>query len=641
MTTFANRLRAAAQLAVMAAGLACLPACTESGGRLPAEIRLLSGPVNGAVITRGGANLVFYGDPSGELASAEKVLFTHHRRDVVWAGRALAGKGAAVVAPITERAYFDGAKEFWERFRQERFHDYGQQSTKILTESLPIDEPAVGGRVIDWRGIAVETLDTPGYTRGSVSYMVEIGGKRVAFTGDLIYAGGRIFDLYSLQDAIEETETRGYHGYAARAADVLASLRKLAAREPDILIPARGPPIHNPAEAVETLIGRLERLFGAYFQTDALRWYWGEDNLRKRALRVLGEQEIDWMPLAARIRQTPPRWWRKFGTSRLIISDSGAAFLIDCGSRQVFDDILALQERGVFHALEGIFVTHFHDDHTDFVQAMAERARCPVYAGAEVRDILENPAAYHMPAMTHTPIRPVHGLEEGRTLRWREFEFRYTYYPGQAIFHGGLDVRRDNGERFFFIGDSFSPSGLDDYCLLNRHFLHPMLGHFRCLDIIEAIEGDYLLVNQHIDESFRYDDAQLKFMRSVLETKRQIIAELTPWDDPNFGTDEQWARFYPYGLTTPPGRPFDLYAVVFNHLDETETYRVTPNVPAGWRSEPASAEIVVEGLAENRVRFRITPDASFSELEIVTADVAFRGRTLREWIEAMVEPRLP
>ena len=632
---------AAAQTAALAAGLACLASCAESGGRLPAEIRLLSGPVNGAVITRNGANLVFYGDPNGELAAAEKVLFTHHRRDVVWAGRALAAQGAKVVAPIAERGYFDGAEEFWERFRTERFHDYAQQSTKILTAALPIDEPAVGGRAIDWRGVVIETLDTPGYTRGSVSYLVELGGKRIAFTGDLIYAGGRIFDLYSLQDAIEETETRGYHGYAARAADVLASLRKLAAREPDILIPARGPPIHNPAAAVEALIDRLERLFAAYFQTDALRWYWGEDNLRKRARRVLGERRIEWMPLATRIRQTPPRWWRKFGTSRLLLSDSGAAFLIDCGSRRIFEDILALQEQGGFQRLEGIFVTHFHDDHTDFVQAMAERAQCPVYAGTEMQDILENPAAYRMPAMTHAPIRPVHGLEEGQTLRWREFEFRYTYYPGQAVFHGGLDVRRDNGERFFFIGDSFSPSGLDDYCLLNRHFLHPLLGHFRCLNVIAAIEGDYLLVNQHIDESFRYDDEQLAFMRKTLETKKQVIAELVPWEDPNFGTDEQWARFYPYGLTAAPGRPFDLYAVVFNHLDETETYRVTPNVPAGWRSDPASAEIAVEGLAEDRARFRITPDASFSGLKIVTADVAFRGRVLREWIEALVEPRAP
>lgn len=631
-------LRIAAALAL---GLACSPGCTESDGGLPREIRFFPGPVNGAAITRGGANLVFYGDSNGELASAEKVLFTHHRRDVVQAGRALVEGGARVVAPVTESAWFDGAEQFWEQFRTERFHDYAQQSTKVLTTAMPIDEAARGGRTIDWRGLEIEVLDTPGYTRGSVSYLVESGGKKVVFSGDLIYDGGRIFDLYSLQDAIAETETRGYHGYAARAADVLASLRKLAAREPDILIPARGPPIDNPSEAVATLIDRLERLFSAYFQTDALRWYWGEDNLRKRARRVLGERKIEWMPLATQIRQTPPRWWRKFGTSRLLISDSGAAFLIDCGSRQIFDDILALQERGGFQKLEGIFVTHFHDDHTNFVQAMAEQAQSPVYAGAEVRDILENPAAYHMPAMTHTPIRPVRGLAEGQTLRWREFEFKYTYYPGQAIFHGGLDVRRDDGERFFFIGDSFSPSGLDDYCLLNRHLLHPLLGHFRCLDIIEAMQGDYLLVNQHIDESFRYDDEQLAFMRKVLETKKQVIAELVPWEDPNFGTDEQWARFYPYGLKTPPGQTFDLYAVVFNHLDETQTYRIKPNVPAGWRSEPASAAIAVKGLSEDRALFRITPPAAFSGLKIVTADVAFRGHDLREWIEAMVESQSP
>ena len=619
-------------------GLAWLAGCVEPSNRLPDEIRMLSGAVNGAVFTRDGANLVIYGDPDGELPNAERVLFTHHRRDVVWAGRALVESGARVVAPVTESGYFAGAEDFWQQFRDDRFHDYAQQSTKVLTTALPIDDPARGGRTIDWRGLEFEVLDTPGYTRGSVSYLVETDNKLVAFTGDLIYDGGRVFDLYSLQDSIGETETRGYHGYAARAADLLTSLRTLAARRPDILIPAHGPVIYDPAEAISTLIDRIERLFSAYFQADALRWYWGEDNLRQRARRILGEREIEWMPMATQLRQTPPRWWHKFGTSRLIVSDNGSAFLIDCGSRQVFDEVIALQERGVFNKLEGIFVTHFHDDHTDFVQAMAERQRCPVYSGSEVKDILENPAAYHMPAMTRTPIRPIEALTEGQTLRWHEFEFTYTYYPGQAIFHGGLDVRRDNGERFFFIGDSFSPSGLDDYCLLNRHLLHPNLGHFRCLNIIDAIEGDYLLVNQHIDESFRYDDEQLAFMRKVLETKTEIIAELVPWEDPNFGTDEQWARFYPYGLEAAAGEPFDLYAVVFNHLSESETYRVTPNVPEGWSCEPASAEITVAAVTEDRVRFRITPDATFDGLEIVTADVAFRDHDLRQWIEAMVEP---
>ena len=136
------------------------------------------------------------------------------------------------------------------------------------------------------------------------------------------------------------------------------------------------------------------------------------------------------MPMAVKLRQTPPRWWRKFGTSRLLISDTKAAFLIDCGSEDVMRQVRRLKRRRVFRELEGIFVTHFHDDHTDYVQAMASEAGAPVYAGKELRDILQNPGAYHMPAMTYEPIRPVHALAEGETLRWHEFEFRYTYFPG-------------------------------------------------------------------------------------------------------------------------------------------------------------------------------------------------------------------
>ena len=194
-----------------------------------------------------------------------------------------------------------------ERFRTERFHDYAQQSTKILTAALPIDEPAVGGRAIDWRGVAIETLDTPGYTEAPCrTWSSWREADRLHRRFDL----RRRPHLRSLQPAGRHRRNRNPRlPRLCRAGGRRpASLRKLAAREPDILIPARGPPIHDPAAAVEALIDRLERLFAAYFQTDALRWYWGEDNLRKRARRVLGERRIEWMPLATRIRQTPPRW---------------------------------------------------------------------------------------------------------------------------------------------------------------------------------------------------------------------------------------------------------------------------------------------------------------------------------------------
>ena len=165
--------------------------------------------------------------------------------------------------------------------------------------------------------------------------MLELDGRRIAFSGDLIYEGGRIFDLYSLQDSIEETETRGYHGYAARSAELLRSLAKIKAAEPDIVVPARGPVLLNPAHDVELLSERIRWLFRAYFRTDALRWYWGEENLLSRARVVLDSEEIEWMPMAVKLRLTPPRWWYKFGTSRLLVSDTKAAFLIDCGSEDV------------------------------------------------------------------------------------------------------------------------------------------------------------------------------------------------------------------------------------------------------------------------------------------------------------------
>ncbi len=610
-----------------------------SGDEIVSGVRFTAGPVNTLAVAAGGSRVVFYGDPSG--APADAVLFTHHRRDVVWAGRPQADAGAETYGPASERELFEEPQAYWEGFRTARFHDYAQQSTKVLTAPLELKQEVRGGQTLQFGSdLSVEVLDTSGYTRGSVSYLFERGGKRIAVTGDLIYDGGKIFDLYSLQDAIPEANVRGYHGYAARAANVINSLRELAVRKPDVIVPARGPIINDPQEAIGQLIARLQELFRNYYRTDALRWYWGDDNLKLRARRVLSDVEPEWMPMANELREIPPRWMHKFNTSRLIVSDDGPAFLIDCGTDQVMEQIEELRKRGVFTTLEGIFVTHYHDDHTDRVQAMAEKYRAPVYAGPETVDILERPAAYHMPAETDRPIRDIRAFKEGEKMDWHEYSFTYTYFPGQAIYHGGLKLERKDGEKFFFVGDSFSPSGLDDYCLLNRHFLHPGWGHYRCIKIIRESDPKFWLVNQHIEPTFRYGPEQLDVMEQTLEAKRQAVAELVPWEDPNFGLDEQWVRLYPYGVTPAAGDKVEMWAVVFNHASEPKTVRITPNVPKGWK-QPAPFEFTVAPLTEQRASFEleIPPDAS--GLKIVTADVDFAGRTLKQWVEAMVEIGAP
>ena len=69
--------------------------------------------------------------------------------------------------------------------------------------------------------------------------------------------------------------------------------------------------------------------------------------------------------------------------------------------------------------LDYALITHYHDDHADQVQAAAERFGCPVWATTELVEVLENPGAYHLPALTANPIRQVHGLEDGTRWQWR------------------------------------------------------------------------------------------------------------------------------------------------------------------------------------------------------------------------------
>ena len=65
---------------------------------------MVSGPVNGAIIERNGKILSIYGDPSGKISKADMVLFTHFRRDVIWAGEKLLNSGTKGIAPAGEKA---------------------------------------------------------------------------------------------------------------------------------------------------------------------------------------------------------------------------------------------------------------------------------------------------------------------------------------------------------------------------------------------------------------------------------------------------------------------------------------------------------------------------------------------------------
>ncbi len=606
--------------------------------KLSPHVTIRQNSTNGAFIKQNGQTLVIYGDPGGDLIKADKVLFTHNRRDVVWAGRKLIDNGAESVVPAQEADSFSKAEEFWTSFVKARFHDYHQQPTKIPTKSIRVNRKVSEGDTIKWQDLEVKVLDTPGYTRGSVSYFVNVDDIRYGFVGDIIFGDGQLFDLYSLQDAVADAKIGGYHGYAGRLGELISSLRKVNNQNPDVLVPAHGPVIKNPKAAIELLIKRLQGAYKNYLSINAGHWYF-KDRYETLAARVLEpDDKVDWMPYAETVRKKPPSWIVPIHNSRLVLSADGAGFLIDCGSRAIIEEVIKLRDSGRLSRLEGLFITHYHNDHTNEINELVRQFKCPVYAGQESKDILENPGAYRLPCLTSQGVPDLIALPDGHKMRWKEFNLTFYYFPGQTLYHDALLVEKDDGERIFFIGDSFTPSGIDDYCLQNRNFLHTGMGYFYCLDHLQKMRPDYLLINQHVVEPFRYNQEQIQHMIAKLEKRKRILAKLFPWDEPNYGIDERWARIYPYGQKVKAGQSLEIAVKIFNHSGSSNIYTVKPHVPKGFQLSPERISVKIKPRMEVEARFEITVPVEVSKnLYVITSDIKFDEWDLRHWSEAILE----
>lgn len=596
------------------------------------------GAINSALISVGDGALAIYDvgkhTPDKSLLKCEQLLLTHHRRDVLSDAIGTLSSSTPITAPKAERDWLEKPTEFWNAFTQSRFHDYSCVSTKIVSQPVEVQRWVSEPDSIAWRGLNFDVIDTPGYTAGAISYLATIDGKKLAFTGDLIYGDGQLLDLYSFQEAIPEAAIRGYHGYAGRLAQLVNSLQKVAAAKPDIIIPARGPLIRDPQTAIAKLIDRVQRLYGNYLSTNALHWYFKEDRMRQCGQRVLGQEaSIELMPYSH--HEPAPDWVFENATSRMLISDEGHGFLLDCGYQRVIDAVQKTIDSGLVTKIEGIFVTHYHDDHTDMVQQAAEQFQCPVYATQEYVDILQNPAAYHMPALTAVPIKNITSLTSGHVMKWHEFELTFHSFPGQTFYHGAVLVRKGNERPVFFVGDSFAPSGIDDYCLQNRNLVHKEGGYNLCFQKLRQFKQPPWLVNEHIPFVFQFNDAELTYLEKRYQQRTEILSQLFPWDAPNYGIDEQWAVFYPYGAAVKANQVVDLAVHITNHSPTSREFTVTPKLPVGMTLVNAPAKLQIPSGKLGKVPLRVNT-GSVTGNHLITADVMSEGMEFRNWIEALI-----
>lgn len=611
---------------------------TSLHGQLPEGIHFEKGPLNSVSIEREGSRVVIYGDNTPDGPEAFLVLMTHLRRDLTEFARAATRGGGAVAAPASVAAFLENPALHWDAWWLKRFDYYDQQVTRLPVEPLAVTQAVKEGDTIsDTHGLNIRVIETPGHTREGVTYLTELGGKKVGFSGELILAGGRVPDLYSFQEAIPEAKIGGYHGYGGRLGQLIRSLEKLAAEKPDILVPVRGDLILEPQKDIEILITRVRKIYANYLSTNALNWYFKEERLTTAGRLVLGETaEVELMDYSEHIDL--PDWCKHLGTTKLLLADDGAGFVLDCGGKGPLDDLKKALAAGIMTRVEGIFVTHTHNDHTAAVAEAAREFGCPVYAVAEVADVLEHPGAWFLPGTSPNAVEKVTVLADGEVLPWKNYRLTAHFFPGQMYNHGALLAERKDHAPVLFIGDSFSPSGLDDYCLMNRNLMREDSGLFLCLKKVRQLPEGSWLVNQHIPHLFRFSAERLDLLEKRYAERRDLIADLTPWDDPNFAIDERWASFYPYGQELRVGHPGRVDLQLWNHSTREREIRVSLHLPAGLIAAETEATVKIPARGRGNLYFLIgTTDDASPGVKVITADLASDDFTLERWAEALVK----
>src|SRR4029450_7523685 len=92
-----------------------------------------------------------------------------------------------------------------------------------------------------WRGREFACVDTRGSSPGGMTYRLRENSRALAFSGDVV-----------LDDATMHTwfDTEWDYGFAAGIKALRASVARLSAEPPDLLLPSHGKPVRDPETRV-------------------------------------------------------------------------------------------------------------------------------------------------------------------------------------------------------------------------------------------------------------------------------------------------------------------------------------------------------------------------------------------------------
>jgi glyoxylase-like metal-dependent hydrolase (beta-lactamase superfamily II) len=557
-----------------------------------------------------------------EVDRVTDVLVTHHHRDQVQGLERAAAAGIRIWVPPVEEDFFFDVERRWQSRQIDNDYDTRDDRFSLL------ENVAVTGTVDEYRrraygGIEVFALPTPGHTAGSVTYLVELDGRRLAFTGDLLYGPGQVWSLAATQWT--------YSGGEGLATTVL-SAATLLDHEPDLLLPSHGEPIDDPAAAIGLLRQRLEELLALRYERP---W-----NLE----RWLREPWVQVTPHLLRNRTS-------FAASYALLSDSGTALLVDWGydyapglgwgtekatRRPLLTSIEALRRDHGIERVEVVVPTHYHDDHVAGINLLRAVEGTGLWAPENFADVLEQPRSFDLPCLWFEPIPVDRRLQLGQPFSWREYEVTPYALPGHTLYAAALAFEAD-GRRILATGDQQAVSGGPDgpdvlnYQYRNRFRIDDFVAS---AELYKRLQPEILLSGHWLPREVTpaYLDRLLADGLRLAELHRELL----PLADVDFGAEGFGARIQPYRSTVATGGTITLEVSVRNPFSEPADAEVRLRVADGW-PEPAAQQVELAAHGTATLRFVVTAGEQPTRRARVAAELTVDGRPFGQQAEALVD----
>jgi glyoxylase-like metal-dependent hydrolase (beta-lactamase superfamily II) len=575
------------------------------------------------------------------------VFLTHHHRDQCQGHHRASSQGLPLAVPEHERFYCSQATDFWQGRRLAELYNM-QNNFFSLAENATMTTPLRDYERFSWKDKTFFILPSPGHTPGSVTVLVETARNKVAFTGDLITAEGKVPTLHDLQ-----------YNYAATDGIDLAShsLLELKKHEPAVLCPSHGAVINRPVEVIERLEKRLRRWYKFYNSSAALLTE--ECRLSPLTPHLLAQHSQDQMDrtAAAVVHHISPRLTSTAPLSPnfyAVLSQSRKALLVDFGISTwnfFYSSLNACTPEGTLrfirHSLDELLgrypvdkidvciPTHPHDENIAGIPYLQSHFGTKVYSLNSTADMLSRPGQLNLGAQLKKPVRVDRWLEDGETFDWEEYRFTVARCPGHSEFQMAMACDID-GQRVVFCGDALSRvQGQLRWDLIFRNSVESD-SHLQAIEVIESLRPE-ILAPTH-GPVFRFDSKEFHQLREQLRKQRTLLEELVPVQAANEGINPNWICLSPFYQIANPGDEVDLSLRVRNYRSSSIEVEGSLVLPPRWSSTPESSQCTVAPGQLGGLRFRVQVGSSRPQQvrQPIFAEVILDGRYLGQRAECLI-----